>query len=462
MELSGVRIWILIAGLATVLFAVREPARGELRAPADSMKLSVDFARFRGTDTTLYVEFYYSFSQRSLTYKQDSSGLTAGVDLGVEILLKDSLVFSDRWIVPHELVDTSTAGMSVNLVSVSAVELREGDYRATVFGRDRHNSSRMDSVSIPIPIRMIGTSGVVLSDLELATRIVQGKSGSAFYKNTLEVIPNAQGIFGEQQVCYVYAEAYNLQSGIVADKYTVQTRVWDAARREMISRTKSRKKSGESAVVVDQIPVGKLPTGSYTIGLAIVDTSDRILTASVKKFFVYNSILGVDSTLRQITGGAGVNIYTAMSEGDLDREFAYARYEAQPEEFRRYEALSGVESKSTFLTEFWSKRSPGLRDLYLERVTYANSHYRVMGKEGYSTDRGRVYIIYGPASDYDRHPNEPQMKPYEVWTYEAIQGGVIFAFVQRVANGEYELVHSTYRNEIQDDQWLVKYAQAAY
>jgi GWxTD domain-containing protein len=438
------------------------PAIGETRAPVDSMKLFVDFARFRGNETDLYVEFYYSFSQRSLTYENDSGAMTAGVDLGLEIRRGDSLVFADRWIVPHTLVDTTDAGMSVNLVSVSAVELGEGDYLATVIGRDRHNAARMDSVSLQIPIRMIDTTQVVLSDLELATRIVQGSPGSSFYKNTLEVIPNAQGIFGEQQVCYVYAEAYNLFAGVAADSYAVQTSVWDAARREVISKRKLRRKSGESAVIVDQIHAGKLPTGTYTLGLAVIDTADRILTASVKKFFVYNSLLGVDSTLGKVTGGAGVNIYAAMSEGDMDREFAYARYEAQKEEVNQYGSLSGVESKAAFLTDFWRKRSPGLRDLYLERVAFANAHYRVLGKEGYKTDRGRIHIIYGNPSDYDRHPNEPQTKPYEVWTYEAIQGGVIFAFVQRVANGEYELVHSTHRNEIHDDQWFVKYAQSAY
>jgi GWxTD domain-containing protein len=437
-------------------------AHGDYRAPADSMKLFVDYARFRGTDSTLYVEFYYSFSQRSLTYKQDETGLAAGIDLAVEIRMKDSLVFADRWIVPHTLVDTSAAGMSVNLVSVSGLELGEGDYHAVVVGRDRNNIDRKDSIFVQIPIRMIDSTNVVLSDLELSTRIVQGNPGSPFHKNTLEVIPNAQGIFGEQQVCYVYAEAYNLLTGVPADSYAVQTKVWDAARRELVSRNKPRKKSAESTVLVDQVPVGKLHTGTYTIGLAITDTSDKILTASVKKFFVYNSILGVDSTIGKVTGGAGVDIYASMSEGDLDREFSYSRYEVQEEETRRYESLSGVEAKSAFLKDFWARRSPGLRDVYMERVEFANSHYRAAGREGYKTDRGRVHIIYGPASDYDRHPNEPETKPYEVWTYEAIQGGVLFAFVQRVANGEYELVHSTHRNEIHDDQWYVKYAQAAY
>jgi len=432
------------------------------RVAADSMKLFVDFARFRGSDEALYVELYYSFSQRCLTYTADSAGLKAGLDLGVEIRMKDSVVFSDRWIIPHRLLDTTEAGMSVNLVSISAVEIAVGEYLASVPGRDQNNPSRIDSVILQIPIRPVDTSKVVISDVELATKIVQASPGSPFYKNTLEVIPNAQGIFGEQQLCYVYAEVYNLFRGVPSDEYSILIRVWDAARREMVSRRKARKRTGESAVVVDQIQAGKLPTGTYTLGVAVVDSSEKILSAAVKKFFVYNSLLGVDSTLANITPQATLDVYRNMSEGDLDREFDQARYEVQEEEKRRYASLTGVESKSAFLVEFWGKRPPGLRDEYMKRVEYANAEYRVLGRDGYKTDRGRVHIIYGLPSDFDRHPNEPQTKPYEIWTYEGLQGGVVFAFVQRVANSEYELVHSTYRNEIRDDQWFIKYAQFAH
>jgi len=76
-----------------------------------------------------------------------------------------------------------------------------------------------------------------------------------------------------------------------------------------------------------------------------------------------------------------------------------------------------------------------------------------MGREGYRTDRGRVYIMYGPPDDNERHPNESDMRPYEIWSYHNIQGGVIFVFVQRSSTSEYELVHSTHRNELHDENW---------
>jgi len=64
-----------------------------------------------------------------------------------------------------------------------------------------------------------------------------------------------------------------------------------------------------------------------------------------------------------------------------------------------------------------------------------------------------VFIVYGPPDEYDRHPSEVDSKPYEVWYYHGIQGGVEFVFVDRTGFQEYILVHSTHRNELRDDAW---------
>jgi hypothetical protein len=103
--------------------------------------------------------------------------------------------------------------------------------------------------------------------------------------------------------------------------------------------------------------------------------------------------------------------------------------------------------------EFWRRRPDSPREEYLKRVAYSNNNFQVMGREGYKTDRGRVYIVYGPPDDIERHPNDSNARPYEIWTYNNIQGGVIFVFVLRQIGGEYELVHSTHRNELHDENW---------
>jgi GWxTD domain-containing protein len=417
------------------------------------MRILVDYSRFRGDKNSVYVELSYAFPQRCLTYVTDTAGLKAGVYIMVMVRQRDSLVYADQWIVPHVLKDTTAIDNQVNLVGISAMALAEGNYMLKVIGSDRNNLARQDSVEMPLTIRMFRTDKMEISDVELATSIRRGKEGSPFYKNTLEVIPNVEGIFSEKQKCFLYAEAYNLLTSVDRSNYFVKVGVYDAVGREVISRERPRQRVRESSVIVDNISVSQLRSGTYTMTMALLDSTKNVVSSSGKKFFVYNPKLGVDSTLLSLDRSLPLNEYATMAEPEIDQEFAWARYATSDDERDQYDQLHGAESKGKFLSEFWRRRPLGLREEYLKRVANANSNYRVLGRDGYRTDRGRVYIQYGHPDDNERHPNETNSRPYEIWSYNSIQGGVIFVFVQRQSGGDHELVHSTHRNEISDPNW---------
>ena len=96
---------------------------------------------------------------------------------------------------------------------------------------------------------------------------------------------------------------------------------------------------------------------------------------------------------------------------------------------------------------------------YIQRVTYANTNLGVAFHPGWKTDRGRVYIVYGAPDDIERYANSQESLPYEIWHYNNLSGGVIFVFLDRSGTGFYELVHSTYKTEMQDPNWYEHYAQ---
>ena len=149
-----------------------------------------------------------------------------------------------------------------------------------------------------------------------------------------------------------------------------------------------------------------------------------------------------------------------MGEKQLDKEFDEARYVSTSSERDQYKTLVGADAKRRFLFEFWKRLDSNpvsgtddFRTQYLERVAYANQHFSVGNGEGWKTDCGRVYIMYGKPDEIDRHPNESDTKPYEIWYYNSIEGGVSFDFVDRTGFGDYMLENSTARNEIHNDNW---------
>ncbi len=434
--------------LALVLFF---PTRAQNSSSMLPLKISMDYARFRGDSANVYLEVYYSVPENLLTYVRDSAGLSGAVEVTMALRRGDVAVWADRWLVPHRIKDSTRASM--NLIGLSTVMLPEGQYTLTLKARDRYEPSRTDSATMTVPIKLPGTTRLVLSDVELSTSIKQGKQGSQFFKNTLEVVPSVECIFTENQSCFVYAEIYNVLAGEDRSDYVLKTVVTDAIGREVIARDKVKKRSGESSVVVDNIVTKDLQTGTYTVMLSLIDSSRTTVSAAGRRFFVYNKTLGIDSSMMSLRSFVPSEEFARMSEEELDREFHWARYESGQAERSQYEKLSGPESKRTFLQEFWSKREQGFRLQYLQRVRFANENYREMGLEGYRTDRGRVHIVYGVPDDIDRHPNEADTRPYEVWSYNSIQGGVIFVFVLRQTGTDYELVHSTHRNELHNPNW---------
>lgn len=432
------------------------PRIAQSQSASERFRFFVDYARFRGDEENTYVELYFSFPQRVLTYKSNNGEFEGGVDLTVLVSLKDSIVFADRSLVPHKSSDTTRGAM--NLISIKKLMLPQGEYMLTVIGKDQNDVSRRDSLSLRMPVAIHSSDKLVLSDIELSSSITKGTQGTPLYKNTFEVVPNVDGLFSATQMCYYYAEAYNLQAGSDKSDFIWRTAIYNAVGQEVISRERPRRRSAESTVLVDNVDLSSLRSGVYSLVLSLHDSSKKAVATAGKKFFVFNEVLGVDSSLMRNQSAVGQAAFLSMEEPELDLEFKWARYEANDAERSQYGKLDGAAAKRKFLADFWAKRPLGTREEYLKRVGYANRSFNALGIEGFRSDRGRVHILYGPPDDIERHPNEAGTRPYEIWQYNNIQGGVIFVFVLRQNGGDYEQVHSTHRNELHDENWY-RFAQ---
>ena len=96
-----------------------------------------------------------------------------------------------------------------------------------------------------------------------------------------------------------------------------------------------------------------------------------------------------------------------------------------PEERAAYLKLSTGEERDEFIRQFWQRRdagAPGGNDVRAEhyrRVAYANQHFAA-GVPGWKTDRGRIYIMYGPPNSIEAH-SVGVAQPYELWHYREIK-----------------------------------------
>ncbi len=85
-------------------------------------------------------------------------------------------------------------------------------------------------------------------------------------------------------------------------------------------------------------------------------------------------------------------------------------YIISDEERKAFMSLSNDEEREAFIENFWLRRNPNpdspeneFREEHYRRIQYANDHFAA-GKPGWKTDRGRIYIMWGPRG-FDRLPS---------------------------------------------------------
>ncbi|MFN3939718.1 MAG: GWxTD domain-containing protein, partial [Chitinophagales bacterium] len=156
----------------------------------------------------------------------------------------------------------------------------------------------------------------------------------------------------------------------------------------------------------------------------------------------------------------------SYSEEQLDYFLDIIKPRATNSDAKLIESLTprvDPEMKKKFLYNFWLKRNQldpyGEWLKYLELVTAVNREFGTPSRPGYRTDRGRVYLQYGPPSDRLQAPNEPNAYPYEIWFYDTLpdkQTKIGFAFYSTaIATNDYRLLHSNARGEVTDNRWKV-------
>jgi GWxTD domain-containing protein len=326
----------------------------------------------------------------------------------------------------------------------------------SILGYDLSERTRRDSLAFPVNI-VRKPDTVAVSDVELCSNISESSDKTdPFYKNTYRVIPNPSCMFGTttQPVVFTYAEFYNLSPGF---PYDVKAQITDSRGDVKKQRVFRRQFSKSNIVDVGTLNVASIASGKYTYAIILADTLGHEITRTERPIFLYNPNV-------QQSRGAGFSARTSefagMTSEELEKEFQTAQYIASPEDVDAFAKLTTADARREFLAKFWTRiensetvRTGMTRMIYLQRVQTANQRYRAFGREGWRTDRGRVYIMYGEPDEVQRFPNSQDSKPYEIWNYHQIEGGVEFVFIDRTGFNEYTLVHSTKRGEVQDDSW---------
>jgi GWxTD domain-containing protein len=465
------RLLLVLAIIASASASAVCTAQGSL-AGKGPFRIDMDLARFAAEGAQTYLEVYYGIPEQSLAFREDSGKYRGGVRMMLEIRSESSSVATREWAVPHTLADTAGLRRAQSLMGMVSLALPRGEYRLILTASDLEAPGRRDSLSTPLSVKGFEEERADLSDVELCSSIRQSDNKeSIFYKNTLEVIPNASRMYGAGlPILQYYVEVYNLAKSDGSTPAIARISVINSAGREVKTHARPKSRQHNSTVEVGTVNLSGLPGGSYRLRVALLDTAatpERLLATSEKKFFVYRVPgAGGDSLANAQLEAPSGGEYSFQTEEEVHRAYDEAQYIATQMEERQYEQMPDLKGRQNFMADFWRRRDPDpstavneFKTAYYERIAYANARLSNRFNDGWKSDRGRVYIIYGPYDEIDRAPSTAESLPYEIWQYNNVQGGVIFVFVDRNNFGDYLLVHSTHRNELHNENWLEEHAR---
>jgi GWxTD domain-containing protein len=423
-----------------------------------------DYAQFGYDSTSNYLEIYYSFDQNRLTseLKDNKKFLEGLLEINISDSLTGKIFLKKEWKIEHTVLD-STDQVNKDLVGTIGLKIPDGNYKFIIGGRNNQKETEKFSTEY-LNVHHFYDTTLSLSDIQLAANILMDSpnKNSMFFKNSMEVIPAPTIVFGvNRPVVFYYSEIYNLNNIPQNHEMKVFQIVYNSKGQLLSRKVKAFPSGINSKVETGSIVINKFPTDTYTLVLSVIDSLGNYGISSSKKFFVYNpDVLAVNETISHGPSSSLSSEFGAMSEEELDDIWEKSKYNATPLEIKNFPKITGVDSKRQFLYEFWKKKDKDISTPenetfreYLQRIDDSNKRFGSMSKIGWKTDRGRVLILYGEPNEIERFPNQMDKKPYEIWHYDNIEGGVIFVFADLSGFSDYMLINSTKRGELRDDNW---------
>lgn len=447
-----------VIGFALLLLMGASAAIAQKPAARQTFVLNLDYSKFRNNDSSGYLEIYYGFYPSLITY-----GNRNGYRMGV--LKVNTRITNEKTghyltnILSTVLVPAPDSEQVTNrMVSISQAghTLPFGEYRLFVLVIDSLAPTKTDSISLPLSIRSYG-SEPAFSDLELCSSVRNSaQKNDLYYKNSLEVIPNPTLVFGaaSHPMMFHYSEIYNLDT---VQTYVVKTMIIGPDGKVVKESSKARHFGVRSAVEAGMTNVASLASGKYRLRLVLVDEKGTTTTQSEKSFYAYNPHIQANLPAASSIKSSEL---AGMTADELAEEFRKGQYLATDQEIKTFAQITSEDGRREFLAKFWSEVEAGrmgkagiMRSVYLQRILNADQRFRALGRAGWRTDRGRVLALYAEPDEIERFPSSQDTKPYETWHYYSIENGVDFVFVDRSGFGEYVLVNSTKRGELQDPDW---------
>ncbi len=375
------------------------------------------------TDTESRLDIYLQVPYEALSFIKKENIFVANYELIIRIYDSNKdLVKEKIW---NETTQTPSYDETISLkhyqLSYQSFRLNPGKYQTTVQIRD-NQTKKSTQLNRDIVLRNFSSNQFDVSDIMLLSDLnIEGDKKTIVPNISNNVTDLGEGFF-------VFLEIYNkVDADSVRITYNISSKKDQTLRQETVTQLLD---TGSNSSFV-KVSAAELPMGTYLVTLQLVPYIHDTLSD------VRDNIIKISRVFKVQWRGIPTSIV------DLDAAIEQMVYIVEPRDIERLRKLPQTEKQEAF-KEIWKKRDPTpnterneLMEEYYARVEYANKNFKHY-IEGWRTDMGMVFIIFGSPNNVERHPFDINTKPYEIWYYYELNRQ--FVFVDNTGFGDYQLI----------------------
>ncbi len=431
-----------------------------LFAQSGKLKAYIDHKTYFSPETGTFAEIHFQFVGYTLKYEAVETGLQTNIAMGTAILnLKGDTVARDLYVLQSPVMRDS---IIEDFFDIQRYSLPAGQYVAHIALQDLVANGEPMTGQIEIAVEEIKTE-VATSDILIAEVATPSDQTTVFSKSGFEIIPRISNFYGQNlnNIPY-YVEVYNTH--LLSDTvFAIRQRIISSIdKSEIVGFSKFTKLKSEPVVpFIRKIDISKLPSGSYTLEIEVIDRNNEVLSLPSVYYFERVNELMMTENLDEII--LDPTFQTSVSDDSLNFYLSSLIPIARPAETKMIiETLKtkNLENYRKHIQQFWVQTSGANAAVawaeYKKQVLFAQKLYSNNFQDGFETDRGRVYLQYGPPNSIVERETSPTEYPYEIWVYYKIKmySNKRFIFYNPdLVNNAYRLLHSDMIGELQNYRW---------
>jgi len=441
-------------------------------ALAKDISAFLSYAAFMTPDKGPYLETYLSVIGNSVTYKKNGNGRYQGA-IEVSLLFKqgEEIKAARKYKLLSPEVDDTLTGKA-NFIDQQRIPLPAGAYDFEIKIADKNSANKPFIGNQKVNIDLTQEK-VCISDIEFLESYKKSTSQNMLTKSGYDLVPYVSAFYPENlnKIAF-YSELYNIGKVLPAkQKYVIMYYI-----ESFETGVKMTKFSNFSKQPVDNVnillaefPIGELPSGNYNLVLEARDQTNQLLVIK-KTFFQRKNLKAKLDTADVKSVNVANSFVSKINSKDTLAEYirCLRPVSSSAEKTFSENQLQGkdLQLMQQYFLNFWVSRNIGnpekAWDDYHQHVRYVQEKFGNSKIRGYDTDRGRVYLQYGPPDQRSESGLDPTVHPYEIWQYYKLvnkadhfaETNRLFIFYSPHYLGyDFKLIHSTALGEVQDQDW---------